>query len=234
MKIAVLGTGMVGQTIATALVEAGFPVCMGSRTRDNPQAAAWQLATGEGAAHGSFADAARYGELRFNCTAGTASLEALYQAGSPNLSGKTLIDVANPLDFSQGMPPTLSVCNTDSLAERIQRAFPGVRVVKALNTMNCRVMVDPRRVPGTHHVFLSGNDGGAKAQVASLLTQAFGWPPGQILDLGDVSTARGTEMLVPLWVRLWGTLGTADFNFQVAGAPVRPPVTLDATLATPA
>jgi 8-hydroxy-5-deazaflavin:NADPH oxidoreductase len=224
MRIAVLGTGMVGRTIATALVRAGHSVRMGSRTSTNPRALEWSDATGAGASHGTFAEAVQFGELVFNCTAGVASLAALRLAGEEGLRGKVLIDVANPLDFSRGMPPSLSVCNTDSLGEQIQRAFPDLRVVKALNTMNCLVMVDPARVPGRHHVFVSGNDPQAKAQVAELLSQAFGWPEDAVIDLGDISTARGTEMLLPVWVRLWAALGTGDFNFQIAGAPARPAV----------
>jgi len=224
MKIAVLGTGVVGSTVGTALVGAGHSVWMGSRTPDNPRAAQWAESVGEGAAYGTFTAAARFGEMVFNCTSGAASLEALRQAGAESLRGKVLVDLANPLDFSRGMPPSLTVCNTDSLGEQIQRAFPETRVVKALNTMSCRIMVDPGRVPGRHHVFLSGDDARAKADVAALLAQAFGWPWESILDLGDITTARGTEMLLPVWVRLWGALGTPEFNFHVAGAPARPPV----------
>lgn len=230
MNIAVLGTGLVGNTIGTALVRAGHSVRMGSRTHDNPRAVEWARSVGEGASHGTFAEAAAFGELVFNCTAGTGSLEALRQAGEENLRGKVLVDVANPLDFSRGMPPSLTVCNTDSLGEQIQRSFPAVRVVKALNTMNCQVMVDPSRVPGAHHVFVCGDDAGAKAEVAALLRQAFHWPLESIVDLGDVSTARGTEMLLPVWVRLWAALGTADFNFHVAGAPARPPAAVAARI----
>jgi predicted dinucleotide-binding enzyme len=126
-----------------------------------------------------------------------------------------LIDVANPLDFSQGMPPSLSVCNTDSLGERIQRAFPATRVVKALNTVNCDVMVEPARVPGEHVVFVCGHDSEAKDEVTRLLG-VFGWPAERVLDLGDVSAARGTEMYLPLWLNLMGQLGTPHFNIEVA------------------
>jgi 8-hydroxy-5-deazaflavin:NADPH oxidoreductase len=235
MNVAVLGTGMVGQTIATALVAAGHTVCMGSRSGENPKAVDWSSSAGPGGTHGTFAEAARSADLIFNCTSGVASLEALRQAGEENLRGKVLIDVANPLDFSRGMPPTLTVCNTDSLAEQIQRAFPGAKVVKALNTMNRQIMVDPGRLPGMHHVFVSGDDAEAKVAVAALLSRTFGWPPASVVDLGDISTARGPEMLLPLWIRLWGALGTADFNFHLAGAPSRPPVgAVEALPAAPA
>jgi predicted dinucleotide-binding enzyme len=212
MRIAVLGTGMVGETIATKLVALGHQVTMGSRTADNEAARAW--AAGAGASHGAFADAAADAELVFNCTAGGGSLEALRAAGAENLAGKTLIDVANPLDFSHGMPPSLLVSGTDSLGEQIQREFPQTRVVKSLNTMNSEVMVDPGRVPGEHDVFMSGNDEVAKTQVRELL-ESFGWPAGSIIDLGDVSTARGSEGHLLLWLRLRGALGTVDFNIKV-------------------
>jgi len=218
MNIAVLGTGIVGRTIGTALVRAGHVVRMGSRTTQNAHATAWSQALGEGSSAGTFAEAAFSGELIFNCTSGAGTLNALALAGEPNLDGKILIDVANPLDFSHGFPPVLSTLNTDSLGEQIQRTLPGARVVKTLNTMNCNVMVNPARVPGRHHVFLSGNDASAKTTVADLLHGAFGWEPDTILDLGDITTARGVEMILPLWVRLYSALGTPDFNFHIAGA----------------
>jgi 8-hydroxy-5-deazaflavin:NADPH oxidoreductase len=161
-----------------------------------------------------FAEAAAHGELIFNCTNGTASLEALGAAGAENLGGKVLVDVANVLDFSQGRPPAVGVSNDDSLGEQIQRAFPEARVVKALNTVNANVMVDPGVVPGEHDIFISGNDDEAKAQVGELL-QSFGWRADRILDLGDISAARGQEMYVAFWLGLMGTAGGAAFNIHV-------------------
>jgi len=216
MRIGVLGTGMVGPAIATKLVSLGHDVRMGSREAGNEKAVAWAAEAGEGASEGNFADAASHGELVVNCTAGVASLEALGAAGEDNLAGKVLIDIANPLDFSHGMPPTLAFCNDDSLGERIQAAFPAARVVKALNTMNCQVMVEPTRVPGDHAVFISGEDDGAKHEVAELLA-SFGWPSERIVDLGG-SGARGTEMYLPLWLNLYGQLQTGDFNISVLAA----------------
>ena len=213
MRVGVLGTGMVGKAIAARLVGLGHDVCMGARRADNAEAAAW-AAHADGAAHGTFADAAASAELVFNCTAGVSSLDALASVGDEALDGKVLVDVANPLDVSAGLPPTLSVCNTDSLGEQIQRAFPRARVVKALNTMSCRVMVDPARVPGEHNVFVCGENADAKAEVARLLT-SFGWPAERIVDLGGITSARGTEMYLPLWLRLWSALGTADLNIGV-------------------
>ena len=215
MRIGVLGTGMVGETIGARLVGLGYEVRMGSRDAGNARAAAWGAAQGARASHGTFADAAAFGELLFNCTAGGHSLDALAAAGAEHLAGKILVDVANPLDHSQGFPPSLLFCNTDSLGERIQRAYPDVKVVKTLNTMNALVMVDPTRVPGTHDVFVSGDDADAKAQVIALL-RAFGWE--RPIDLGDISTARGTEMMLPIWIRLYAALKTGDFNVAVARA----------------
>ena len=217
MKIGILGTGVVGSTIGTRLVQLGHEVMMGSRTPQNEKASAWAATAGERASIGTFADAASFGEMILNCTSGVASLAALEQAGASNLSGKILVDIANPLDFSQGFPPSLSVCNTDSLGEQIQSAYPDLRVVKTLNTMTSSVMVDPTRVPGDHSVFLSGNDADAKEQVAALL-ESFGWKRQNIIALGDITTSRGTEMLLPVWVRLWGALGDANFNFAVVRA----------------
>jgi predicted dinucleotide-binding enzyme len=223
MKIAVLGTGMVGQTIAVRLSSLGHDVHMGTRDPaetagrrepgpwGQPSFADWLEAHPEITLE-SFEAAAHHGEIVLNCTAGGKSLEALRAAGADKLAGKVIVDIANPLDSSRGMPPVLSVSNTDSLGEQIQRAFPAARVVKTLNTMNCNIMVDPSRIPGVHHVFLSGNDAEAKRQVRALL-ESFGWQ--HIIDLGDITTARGPEQVLPLWIRLWGVLGNADFNFAV-------------------
>jgi predicted dinucleotide-binding enzyme len=215
MRVGVLGTGVVGRSIASKLLELGHRVTMGSRSATGEALGEWLAEAGEGARGGSFAEAAADSELIFNCTAGTASLAALGAAGAENLEGKTLVDVSNPLDFSQGMPPTLAVCNDDSLGEQIQAAFPGARVVKALNTVNSAVMVEPTRVRGDHSIFVCGEDAAAKAQVSALL-EAFGWPPDAIVDLGEIGAARGTEMYLALWLRLYGALGSADFNISIA------------------
>jgi predicted dinucleotide-binding enzyme len=196
----VLGTGVVGTTIAGKLRELGHDVLIGSRT------------AGENAV--PFADAAAHGELVFNCTNGNASLDALSAAGAENLAGKVLVDVANVLDFSQGRPPLVGVSTGDSLGEEIQRAFPEARVVKALNTVNANVMVDPGVVPGEHDLFISGNDEQAKAQVAELL-RSFGWKAEHILDLGDITAARAQELYVTLWLRLMGVAEGAAFNIRV-------------------
>lgn len=215
MNIGILGTGSVGATIGTRLVELGHLVMMGGRAATNEKAAAWVATTGADASQGTFADAAAFGEILFNCTKGEASADALRLAGADNLRGKTLLDVSNALDFSNGFPPSLSVCNTDSLGEQLQRAFPEARIVKTLNTMWAGLMVNPTMLAdGAHSVFVSGNDAAAKRQATELL-RAFGWPDASIIDLGDLSTARGTEMVLPLWLRLYGKLQTGAFNLAV-------------------
>ncbi len=213
MKIGVLGTGVVGETIGTKLVQLDHQVKMGSRTANNDKAATWVKRSGAKASQGTFADAAAFGEVLFNCTSGKASLDALRMAGADNLKGKVLIDIANPLDFSRGMPPSLLVCNTDSLGEQIQRAFPETKVVKSLNTMNCNLMVNPALLSEDHIVFVSGNDAGAKATVTMILKDWFGWK--SVIDLGDITTARGVEMVLPLWVSLMGKIGAPVFNFKI-------------------
>jgi 8-hydroxy-5-deazaflavin:NADPH oxidoreductase len=199
MRIGVLGTGMVGRAISGKLAELGHDVRVGSRTAGDGKVV--------------FADAATHGEVVFNCTNGAASLEALAAAGADNLDGKLLIDVSNALDFSGG-GPALFTDTTDSIGERIQAAFPAARVVKAFNTMNCSVMVDPASVPGDHVVFVCGNDDAAKAEARALIGE-IGWPDEQIIDLGDITGARGTEHYLMLWVRLMGAVGGPQFNIAV-------------------
>jgi len=214
MKIGILGSGMVGQTIGERLVTLGHEVKLGSRQQGNEKALAWAQKVGAKGSAGTFAEASAFGALVFNCTLGSASLEALAQAGAPNLKGKILIDVAVPLDFSKGMPPSLFSGNTDSLGEAAQRLLPETKVVKTLNTVNCAVMVEPKRVGGgDHDMFVAGNDAGAKAEVSEYLRTWFGWK--SVLDLGDITASRATESYLPLWLRLWGTLKTADFNVRV-------------------
>lgn len=224
MKFGVIGTGIVGRTLAARLAELNHEVVIGTRDvvatmartepdgYGNPPFSVWQQQHAN-IQLGTFTQAAEFGEIVLNATSGGSSLEALKLAGAAALDGKILIDVANPLDFSRGLPPSLSVVNTDSLGELIQRTFPQAKVVKTLNTMNTLVMVNPSQVAdGDHHVFVCGNDAQARAQVAELLT-SFGWK--NILDLGDITAARGTEMLMPIWLRLWGTLQTPMFNFKI-------------------
>jgi hypothetical protein len=223
MKIAILGTGMVGRTLAARYTELGHDVVIGTRDpaatlarvepspTGAPAFASW-VAEHPDARVATFEEAARNAELIVNASNGSASIDVLTLAGAANLAGKVILDIANPLDFSQGMPPSLFVKDTDSLAEQIQRAFPEARVVKSLNTLNADLMAYPSRLPETTTVFVSGNDADAKQSVTELL-QACGH--GDIIDLGDLTGARGTEMLLPIWLRLWGALGSAEFNFKI-------------------
>ena len=214
MRIGVLGTGIVGKTIAHKLAKLGHDVRMGSRTSGGEKAKAWVKEAGRKSSEGTFADAAMHGEIVFNCTSGIGSLDALKAAGEKNLQGKTLVDVANPLDFSKGMPPTLTVCNTDSLAEQIQRAFPTANVVKTLNTVTAAMMVQPSIIPGAHTMFVSGNDENAKAEVIDILKTGFGWR--EVIDLGDIKGARAQEMHLALWLRLYTRFQTPNVNVRVA------------------
>lgn len=215
MKIAVLGTGTVGNTIGSRLIELGHAVMMGSRTADNEKVKAFVDKHGRYASAGTFADAAAFGEIIFNCTAGVASIEALTMAGGNNMNGKIIVDLANPLDFSHGAPPSLSVVNTGSLGEEIQKAFPQSKVVKTLNTMWCGIMVNPALVNnGDHNVFLCSNYEDAKEEVRKILL-SFGWKVENIIDLGDLTAARGTEMYLPLWLRIYGAKKAGVFNIKV-------------------
>src|SRR5260221_3949685 len=215
MKIAILGTGMVGNALGIKLVQVGHQIMMGSRAASSEAGQQWLKAVGAKGQIGTFGHAAAFAEVIFDCTNGANSIAALRQAGAANLRGKILIQVSNPLDVSKGMPPTLTVCNTDSLGEQIQREFPDTRVVKALNTVNCAVMVQPSLVPGEHDLIICGNDAAAKRQVTAWLGEWFGWKKENVIDLGDITSARGTEMYLALWVRLWGVLGTPHFNIKV-------------------
>ena len=221
MKIAVLGTGIVGRTLAGRLRGLGHEVVMGTRDvagtlakqKEDSPLTNW-MKDHPDVPLKPFAAAASGSDMLVNCVGGLVSIAALEASGEASLNGKLLIDIANPLDFSQGMPPFLNPVNTDSLGEQIQKRFPELKVVKTLNTMNAHIMVDPSKVPGDHNVFVSGNDEGAKNEAKEILN-SFGWKADQILDLGDITTARGTEMLLPVWLRLWQSLGTAEFNFHI-------------------
>jgi predicted dinucleotide-binding enzyme len=210
MKIGIIGSGGVAKVLGAALAARGHDVKLG--TREPAKLSEW--AGGARASAGTNAETAAHGEVVLNAAAGTGSLSALEAAGEESLDGKVLVDLANPLDFSKGMPPTMTIHNTDSLGETIQRRFPRALVVKALNTVSVEVMTAPAAVNGGDHtLFVCGNDAGAKARVTSLLREWFGWE--HFLDLGDISAARGMEMYLPLWLRLWGALGTPRLNVKV-------------------
>ena len=215
MKIAVLGTGQVGETIATKFISLGHQVKMGSRTTNNEKAAAFVAKFSENASQGTYEEAASFGEIIVNATSGAGSLEALTSAGENNLKGKIVIDISNPLDFSNGQPATLFSVNTTSLGEEIQTKFPQAKVVKTLNTMWNGLMVNPKMIGnGDHNVFISGNDSDAKEKVKEILV-SFGWIASNILDLGDITTSRGPEMYLPIWLRIWGASQNGAFNIKI-------------------
>ena len=202
---------MVGEALGRKFVQLGHEVKMGSRTPTNESAAEWAKANVPNASHGIFADAVSFGEMVFICLKGTAFLEVAKTAGPAAFAGKVLVDVSNPLDFSRGMPPSLSICNTNSLGEEVQKAVPSAKVVKTLNIVNCDVMVDPAR-GGHPSMLVCGNDAEAKAKVTALLT-SMGWR--DIIDLGDITKSRGTEMMLPLWMNLFSLFGNANFGIKI-------------------
>ena len=215
MKIGVLGTGLTGITIATKLVDLGHDVMLGSREEADPTAVAWAKDEGHNALYGSFMNAAEFGEIIFNCTLGIETLEALRMAGERTLSGKILIDTSNPIDRS-GDIWTLTVCNTDSLGEQIQREFPSAKVVKTLNTVNANVVADPNKLIEKTDVFVSGNDIEAKATVVRILKEWFGWR--EVIDLGDIVTSRSVEMYVLLWHDIRKAISSQRFNIKLVTA----------------
>jgi predicted dinucleotide-binding enzyme len=221
MKIGIIGSGVVAQTLGTKFIELGHDVVVGTRDPsklDDKKMMAgslreWLVKTGSKGRVATFAEAAGHGDILINATSGGISTEALKMAGADKVGPKVLIDTANVLDTSKGMPPRALASQDNCLAEQIQAAFPNLRVVKSLNTITAALMVDPRALKGgAHTIFVSGNDKPAKAQVAELLT-AFGWT--DILDLGDLSTARGPEMYMAMWLRLWGATGSGMVNVKV-------------------
>ena len=218
MNIGVLGTGVVGETIATALTEKGHNVRMGSRSANNEKAAAWVKKSNDHATQGDFNDAAAFGNIVFLCLNGAHALDAVRSIDPDSINGKIVVDVTNPLDFSKGMPPRLleGLSNSTSLGEEIQKLLPGSKVVKTFNTMNCTVMVNPKLVnDGDHTVFICGNDADAKNKVKHFLVDAFGWKPDNLLDLGGIEMSRGTEAYVPFWVMMMQATGSPMFNIKV-------------------
>jgi predicted dinucleotide-binding enzyme len=210
MKIGILGTGMVGETIGTKFVQLGHQVKMGSRTVNNESAAKWVKSAGPNASQGTFAEAAAFGEMVFVCLKGSVFLDVAKTLSLTALAGKVLVDVSNPLEFSNGTM-SLSLCNTNSLGEEVQKTLPSAKVVKTLNTVNCEVMVDPAK-GGNPTMFLCGNDPDAKIKVSDLL-KTLGWR--DIIDLGDITRARGTEVMMHIWMNLFGVFGNPHFGFKV-------------------
>jgi 8-hydroxy-5-deazaflavin:NADPH oxidoreductase len=213
----------VGQTVGGKLAANGHDVRLGIRKVSDEELAKdrgfagklvdWTKETGVKVV--TMREAAEHGELLFNATQGAGAIEALKLAGAEALGSKVLVDISNPLDFSHGMPPAImpAYAGPTSLGEEIQKAFPKARVVKAFNTIAAAVMVNPGAIAADHDLLIAGEDARAKAEVSHLAEREFGWK--SIVDLGGIKTARGTEHILPLWVTLWGVLGTPMFNIKI-------------------
>ena len=203
---------MVGETLGTRFVQMGHQVKMGSRTANNENAAKWAAKNGTAASAGTFAQAAEFGEMVFLCLKGDVQMDVIRSVGERPFGSKPVVDVSNPLDFSHGMPPSLSICNTNSLGEEVQKALPAAKVIKTLNIVNCEIMIEPNKAGQQPTMFICGNDSAAKASV-TLLLKDLGW--ADIIDLGDITKARATEMLLPIWLSLMQTLGHVHFGFKI-------------------
>lgn len=218
MNIGVLGTGTVGEAIATALTEKGFNVRMGSRTPDNEKAAAWVKKSNDHATQGDFNDAAAFGEIVFVCLNGSYALDVIRSLATDTVEGKIIVDITNPLDFTHGMPPRIieGLGNATSLGEEIQKALPNSFVVKTLNTVNYKLMVNAKVVNGgDHHLFVCGDDTESKNKVKHFLVDHFNWKADHMVDLGGIQASRAVEAIVPFWVLVYQALGTPLFNFKV-------------------
>ncbi len=214
MNIGILGTGIVGQTLGSGLVTNGHNVMLGSRDAAGTNAIKW--AEANDSQHGSFSEAAVFADVLFNCTMGAFSLEAIKLAGEENFRNKILIDVANPIDFSRGLPPRLTIGNDNSLGEEIQKLLPDTKVVKALNTINYELMVNPGQLNNGHiDLFICGNDEAAKTTVTELLVKEFAWNRECIVDLGEIKHARSTESMLLFLISLTMKYGTFKNGIKI-------------------
>jgi 8-hydroxy-5-deazaflavin:NADPH oxidoreductase len=207
VQIGIVGTGVVARFLGQAWADAGHQVSFG--TRDPEQTRTREEWAGSDLPLAAYVDLE--GQVYVNSTKGDGSLAALKAVG-PALNGKVVIDTSNALDSTSGFPPSLFVKDTDSLAEQLQRALPEARLVKMFNTMAHEVMVDPAGLPQESTVFVAGNDEKAR-QTAKELAGDLGWT--DVLDLGDLTAARGLEMYISLWLRIYGVLGRPEFNIKV-------------------
>jgi predicted dinucleotide-binding enzyme len=196
MKIGILGTGDVGQSLGKAFVATGHEVMMGGRETKNEKAEAWAQEMGSLASVGTFADAAKFCEIAVLATLGTAAEEAVKLAGTGNFHGKLVMDATNPLAFAPGKPPSLAISGDDSGGERVQRALPGAHVVKVFNTVGHNLMFRPELPGGPPDMFIAGNDEGAKERTRGILKD-FGW---ETIDLGGIESSRYLEAMCVAWV----------------------------------
>jgi 8-hydroxy-5-deazaflavin:NADPH oxidoreductase len=200
MKIGILGSGPVAQRVGSALKQKGYEVMLGGRSLQSDGVMAWLQS---GGLAGTFAEAARFGDLVLNFVNGNFSTQAVQQAGIENLAGKILLDGSNPLDFSRGLPPSITSAPGTSVGDDLQQMLPNTRVVKALNTISIDLMTEPQTLgDGIFDVYICGDDEAAKLQVQQWLTDAFGYLPNSFVDLGGISNSRVTEAIVPFALAL--------------------------------
>ena len=211
-RIGVLGSGTVGKVLAAGFASRGHDVMIGTRDPDKPELQEWLAGEGSGVKAGGFAQTAAHGNLLVLAVFGDAAEQAIAQAGPESFAGKVVIDTTNPLDFSRGFPPKLSISGEDSLGERVQRAIPQARVVKAFNTIGNPYYVDPSFSEGKPTMLIAGNDEAAKQTVADVLHD-FGWP--EPVDLGGIESSRELEAICIAWVKIGGRRGAWDHGFAL-------------------
>ncbi len=211
MKVGILGTGDVGHALGKAFIALGHEVKMGARNDGNEKAAAWAKAAGAKASAGTFAAAARFGEIVVLATLGMANAGVIETAGPANFAGKIVIDATNPLDFSKGFPPTLGISGADSGGEQVQRLLPAAHVVKAFNTVGNALMFKPAFPGGPPDMFICGADAGAKKVVTEIL-KTFGWG---VIDLGGIESSRYLEAMCAVWVLHGAATGSWNHAFKM-------------------
>jgi predicted dinucleotide-binding enzyme len=211
-RVGVLGSGEVGRRLAAGFRSRGHDVMIGSRDPSKPELREWVSGDGAGVEPGTFAQAAEHGELLALAVLGDAADEAIADARPGNFTGKVVIDAMNPLDFSGGFPPKLSISGEDSLGERVQRSLPGARVVKAFNTIGNAYFVDPKFGDGEPTMLIAGDDEGAKRTVRDVLAD-FGWL--DTVDIGDIEGSRELEAICIAWVKIGGARGGWDHGFKL-------------------
>lgn len=211
-RVGVLGTGEVGRRLAAGFASRGHEVVIGSRDPAKPELAEWLSGDGAGVVAGTFAEAAAHGELLVLAVLGDAAEAVIADAGPSNFGGKVVIDAMNPLDFSGGFPAKLSISGEDSLGERVQRALPEAKVVKAFNTIGNQYFVEPSFSEGQPTMLIAGNDEEAKRTVEEVLTD-FGW--SDVVDIGGIEGARELEAICIAWVKIGGARDAWDHGFKL-------------------
>ena len=211
-RVGVLGTGVVGRRLAAGFRGRGHEVIIGSRDPDKPELREWLSADGTGIRSGTFAEAAAASQLLVLAVLGDAAEQVIQDAGRESFAGKVVIDAMNPLDFSGGFPPKLSISGEDSLGERVQRALPDASVVKAFNIIGNPYFVDPSFSDGEPTMLIAGNDADAKRRVTDLLAD-FGW--SDIVDIGGIDGSRELEAICIAWVKIGGVRGAWDHGFKL-------------------